>query len=191
MIKAGHKSTRFELINDIISKFKYTSYLEIGVNHDFCTFNKVVCAKKYGVDPFVHGVTHKMTSDEFFLSNKEKFDVIFIDGNHHHDFVYNDIVNSIKSINKNGVIILHDCYPPSVVFEQQSHCGTAWRALCEFKKQSYVDCITGDFDYGTTLMKIRDNKDQISFDCKFQDLQYKDISKFIKTFGYDQLINWL
>ena len=36
-------------------------------------FSKINVKKKVGIDP-VSGGTHRMTSDEFFSSNKEKFD---------------------------------------------------------------------------------------------------------------------
>ena len=43
-----------------------------------------------------------MTSDDFFLSNKDKFDVIFIDGLHIYEQVRKDVVNSINAINDGG-----------------------------------------------------------------------------------------
>ena len=52
-----------------------------------------------------------MTSDDFFRDNKEKFDLIFIDGLHETNQVDRDIENSLKFINKGGTILLHDCLP--------------------------------------------------------------------------------
>ena len=48
------------------------------------------------------------TSDNYFLKNKNKFDLIYIDGNHLYDFVKNDILNSLKCLNKNGIIVTDD-----------------------------------------------------------------------------------
>jgi hypothetical protein len=48
------------------------------------------------------------TSNNFFSMNKNKFDLIYIDGNHLYDFVKNDILNSLKSLNENGIIITDD-----------------------------------------------------------------------------------
>ena len=42
---------------------------------------KLILKKKIGVDP-VSGGNLRMTSDHFFKENKEKFDLIFIDGLH-------------------------------------------------------------------------------------------------------------
>ena len=48
------------------------------------------------------------TSDNFFLSNKIKFDLIYIDGNHLYEYVKRDISNSLKYLNINGIIVLDD-----------------------------------------------------------------------------------
>ena len=52
-----------------------------------------------------------MTSDEFFEQNKEKFDIVFIDGLHHSEQVYKDILNSLNILNEDGTIICHDMNP--------------------------------------------------------------------------------
>ncbi len=51
---------------------------------------------------------HRKTSDEFFLGNKNIFDLIYIDGNHLFEFVKKDIENSLKFINNDGLIVLDD-----------------------------------------------------------------------------------
>jgi len=47
-------------------------------------------------------------SDEFFKSNDVYFDLIYIDGNHLYNFVKSDLINSIKFINQNGLIVCDD-----------------------------------------------------------------------------------
>tara|TARA_B100001057_G_scaffold484881_1_gene563670 strand:+ start:476 stop:1072 length:597 start_codon:yes stop_codon:yes gene_type:complete len=51
---------------------------------------------------------HRKTSDNFFNKNQNMFDLIYIDGNHLFDFVKRDIINSLKFIKKDGIIILDD-----------------------------------------------------------------------------------
>ena len=51
---------------------------------------------------------HRKTSDEFFLGNKSIFDLIYIDGNHLFEFVKRDILNSLKFITEDGIIVLDD-----------------------------------------------------------------------------------
>jgi len=47
-------------------------------------------------------------SSEAFKQLKEKFDMIYIDGNHLYDFVLEDLVNSLEKINNNGLIVCDD-----------------------------------------------------------------------------------
>jgi predicted O-methyltransferase YrrM len=98
------KESRLDLINLAISKVNADSYLEIGCFKDKI-FSKIHVAHKIGVDP-ERGGNCRMTSDEFFKKNTDKFDVVFIDGLHHYDQVSRDFENSLKSLNSNGIIRL-------------------------------------------------------------------------------------
>ena len=80
---------RYDIIKKIIEKKKYSSYLEIGCFEDE-TFNKINTDKKVGVDPNSGGNV-RLTSDNFFKINKDRFDIIFIDGLHAFDQVKKDI----------------------------------------------------------------------------------------------------
>ena len=50
----------------------------------------------------------KMTSDEFFNENNNKFDLIYIDGDHSKDQVLKDLKNSWSILNKNGFLLIDD-----------------------------------------------------------------------------------
>ena len=50
----------------------------------------------------------KMNSNEFFLSNSKKYDLIFVDGDHSSIQVEIDINNSWKILNNGGYLILDD-----------------------------------------------------------------------------------
>jgi len=50
-------------------------------------------------------------SINFFYNEKEKYDFIFLDGSHRADYVYNEISSSLKILNTNGIILLHDYFP--------------------------------------------------------------------------------
>jgi hypothetical protein len=72
--------------------------------------------KKEGVDPYgKYEVAHRMTSQVFFAMNEyfwnKKYDVIFIDGFHFSPIVNQEIQESLKILNEDGVIILHDTTP--------------------------------------------------------------------------------
>ena len=84
---------RWNLIQYIIDRYKFKTYLEIGCDKDQ-SFSKINVKKKVGVDP-VSGGTIRSTSEEFFKNNNENFDIIFIDGLHYYKQVINDIKNSL------------------------------------------------------------------------------------------------
>ena len=84
----SNKPNRQFIVQDIIKRKNYKSYLEIGCFDDEL-FNFVNCEKKIGVDPVVGGNIRKK-SDDYFKDCNEKFDCIFIDGLH----TYNPDVNT-------------------------------------------------------------------------------------------------
>ena len=90
---------RYEIINLLIVKNGYKSYLEIGLDNGL-NFSKIKIDNKKSVDPALGQYSHakptyKLTSDDFFKQNKDKYDIIFIDGLHHSEQVYRDIKNSL------------------------------------------------------------------------------------------------
>jgi len=125
--------TRTEIINTLIKKHGYKSYLEIGVNtpaQPGYNWGGVECEYKAGVDPNVY-TTHKMTSDEFFEKNRESvfkrtYDFIFIDGLHLYEQVYKDVINALEILNDGGTIMLHDCNPTSEITQRRVRASDAW-----------------------------------------------------------------
>ena len=103
---------RWDLIEYLINKYKYSDYLEIGCDQDQL-FSKVRIKNKTGVDPISGGNIRK-TSDEFFRENKNKFDIIFIDGLHTYNQVKKDILDSINCLKDEGIVLVHDCMPDSL-----------------------------------------------------------------------------
>ena len=93
---------RHEIINLLITKNNYKSYLEIGLDNGF-NFSRIEINNKISVDPALGQYSHanptyKLTSDDFFSQNKNRYDIIFIDGLHHSEQVYKDIKNSFPFV---------------------------------------------------------------------------------------------
>ena len=100
---------RTELINYIIKKQGYETYLEIGLGTGK-NFAAITVKAKYSVDP--SGLADfRMESDEFFKFYDKKWDIIFIDGLHHADQVRRDIINSWNCLNDGGCLVIHDTNP--------------------------------------------------------------------------------
>jgi hypothetical protein len=112
------------ILNALIQKHNLKSYLEIGINNPSNNFDLIKCENKIGIDPSIVISKKKgnyelwgMTSDEFFdiNNNKFKYDLIFIDGLHHADQVKRDFENSLKCLNDNGFIVIHDVLPQNEI----------------------------------------------------------------------------
>ena len=178
--------TRIEFNQWLIDHFSFESYLEIGCFGDD-SFRPVRCARKVGVDP-ASGGTHRMTSDEFFAGNTERFDLVFIDGNHDQDFVSRDIANALRALTPRGIITLHDCWPPNAGYESLNMCGTGWRALAWQRQAPHTDVGVGDFDFGVGVVVQRSNTDPVVLSKPLSELRYADMTpKLMRLLGEEDL----
>tara|TARA_R110002060_G_scaffold66712_4_gene75494 strand:- start:1889 stop:2500 length:612 start_codon:yes stop_codon:yes gene_type:complete len=154
------QKTRTNLINYLIDNRGFKSYLEIGVQVPANNYDKIICEKKCGVDPAALGaVTHPMTSDKFFQDNIDSFDIIFIDGLHLSEQVAKDADNGLKCLNKNGVLVFHDCMPKMKLHAQRNResiqwNGDVWKAAM-YVRMNYknVNLTVLDMDYGCGVLE--------------------------------------
>ncbi len=158
-------ASRTAIINHLIHKYKFESYLEIGVR-DGRNFEKILAKKKIGVDPYptkeIKGL-HRVTSDNFFNKNRDLFDIIFIDGLHLEHQVDKDIEGSLGSLSKGGIIVMHDCNPPTEFHQRESYKvdnkfppwnGTVWKSFAKLRTKNsdlIMQCV--DCDWGVGVIK--------------------------------------
>jgi len=190
---------RWDLIKRIIKEKRFNSYLEIGCDDDY-SFSQIEVEKKIGVDPYSGG-NYKGTSDEFFLRNSDCFDCIFIDGLHEYDQVYKDIINSLKFLNKGGIILLHDCLPASV--HQQAvprykkiWNGDVWKAIVNIRTNADYDTITCYIDHGVSIIRKQKNVDRLNLNIdNFKNLKFKDFyynyKKYMRLVDYENIFDYL
>jgi predicted O-methyltransferase YrrM len=50
-------------------------------------------------------------AQDYLSSNKNKFDLIFLDGDHTAQGVYQELVLALPALSQNGIIVMHDIYP--------------------------------------------------------------------------------
>jgi len=169
---------RTSIINHFIQKNKYKTYLEIGIRNAATNFNRIICKHKEGIDPNPKcHATHIMTSDDFFtgILLDCKYDIIFIDGLHLEEQVMKDILNSLKHLNKNGTILVHDCNPKTKESQLEKKIkkpwnGTVWKAFSRLRMtrkdlEMYVICV----DQGIGIIR----KGKQSCFPKTQELTYE------------------
>ena len=147
---------RWDLLQLIIDKYNFQTYLEIGCDKDQ-SFSIIKINSKIGVDP-ISGGTIRSTSDEFFKTNDKKFDIIFIDGLHYYKQVLNDIKNSLMILNDNGFILVHDCLPNSLAQQAVPRYrgywnGDVWKAIVELRTNKDLNIFTSQIDFGVAVIR--------------------------------------
>ncbi len=158
---------RWEVINWLIQRLKYRSYLEIGVKDGVC-FNRVNLNadsdRKFGIDikPLIMAhYIYAMSSDEYFAETLATFDIIFIDGDHHEEQVDRDIQNALKCLAPNGTIVMHDCSPPDEKYANEERgekqvlwSGTAYRSFLKLRRVvPYLSMFVVDVDWGCGIIQ--------------------------------------
>ena len=168
---------RWDLIKYLINKNNYKNYLEIGCDQNQL-FSKIEIENKTGVDP-ESGGNIKTTSDDFFLNNTEKFDIIFIDGLHIYEQVKKDILNSINCLNEGGIVLVHDCMPDSLAKQavprfKMKWNGDVWKAIVDLRQNKDLDIYTCEMDEGIGIIKKNKNSEILKLDKPINKLKFKD-----------------
>jgi len=187
-----NSKTRLDLINFLIKKKNYKSYLEIGCHQD--EVFSLINIEKIGVDP-MSGGNFRGTSDEFFLQNNKKFDCIFIDGLHTYEQVIKDIKNSINFLSDDGTIILHDCLPSKITHQyvprsRYTWNGDVWKAIVEARTWEEVETYTILADQGLGVITKKKNSERLFIQknnfkkIKFKYL-YHNYKKIMRTITYN------
>ena len=179
---------RLNVIHTVVEMTRAKTYLEIGVASGDVFF-RVKARQKIAVDPLfkfstmkqirqiiknpwnVRNRYYEMTSDEYFSKRRATverrgLDVAFVDGLHTFEQSLRDVENCLRYLNEGGVIIVHDCNPPSdaAAFPAASidharnanvsgwtgvWCGDTWKTIVYLRSVNanlrifVLDCDTG------------------------------------------------
>jgi len=171
------KFSRFDVINFLIEKYNYKSYLEVGVQYALA-WDEIKCEHKVGVEPIhAHEDSRikKLYSDDFFAVNGEKFDIIFIDGDHNYEQVIKDIRNAKRFLNPSGAIVMHDCRPLNEEYGTNPYLnGTVWKAICEIRSERGWSICTLNDDHGVgVLMRGRMERLNVGPHLSYQEFERK------------------
>jgi hypothetical protein len=118
-----------------------------------------------------------MSTDDFFSQNKENFDIVYIDADHEYNQVIKDYNNSVDFLNENGIIFLHDLYPPDEYHTSPSLCYNSYKLLNYFMENNY-DIIINLDDYGSCSVF---NPKKIIISNFDHTITYNDVSIKIKN----------
>jgi tetratricopeptide (TPR) repeat protein len=164
----------FNLINDMlstldISRFKYSCSAETGI-----TDLTLQAHTHHGVSDLWPGETSELfytTSDMFFekhaaeLFSQDPINVAFVDGLHTWEQTYQDVLNCLNYLSHNGVILMHDCNPPTAA---AAHPAASWEAAAEMGLPGWEGLWCGDV--WKSLVQLRAARKDLNIfvlDCDF------------------------
>jgi hypothetical protein len=152
---------RKTILRELIPMLGAESYLELGLGNGEI-FVSVECAGKVSVNPeairmpgaspspgsgaekdgektevpLLHP-THRMSTDDFFETNRGEFDVIFIQGTHSSAQLERNLKSSLKALNPGGAVLCTNLFPP--VPPALEHAGRAtddgWKAWVKLRSE--------------------------------------------------------
>jgi len=146
----GYKETEHycNFLKWIVILTNCQSYLEIGVEYGTNIYQiKDLVKLCVGVD--LHNNLkddkieyHKIKTDSFFIQNKRSFDIILIDSNHNYEQLKKDFDNSLKILNKYGIIILHDTDPIDEKLLDRHFCDDAYKIVDYISSNKELNIVT-------------------------------------------------
>jgi predicted O-methyltransferase YrrM len=146
------------------------SYLELGIEYGINIENIKnevdICVGVDIKDEFnTDGIEfYKMTTDDFFKENNKNFDIIFIDANHDFKQVKKDFDNSLKILNKYGIIIIHDTDPIIEYLTRKEHCNDSYKIIDYLNEKEDLNIINLPIqETGLTLIMRKNDRRIFNF----------------------------
>jgi hypothetical protein len=197
---------RIQVIQYLLNIIDGKTYLEIGVEYgkSFCP---IAAQRKIAVDPIpasaqvrqhmlqhLNATYYQMTSDMFFTNkshilNDRKIDVAFIDGSHKYPQPLTDVENCLKYLNKNGIIVLHDCNPltesaavswPEPGANESADWvwnGNVWKTIVYLRScRNDINVFVLNCDYGLGIISKGEPENMLNFSSdQIDEMTYKDL----------------
>ncbi len=188
-VKEG--KTHKEILIHIAKLFNYKSYLEIGTQNPNNCFDHIPCEINISVDTDLSSkADYVMTSREFWKGIDleietehcpDKFDLIFIDGEHTHKENKNDLKEALKNLSPKGTIVMHDAKPwneesQRVPRETRQWNGDVWKTIVDHVALANHLVYTIDIDFGICCIHPFAPREQES----------RGITTFYEVFKNDQ-----
>ena len=211
---------RRDVIQTLIDTRGYKKYLEIGVflgklfysirakykiavdpNVKFTRFKLLKRSFKYKNNTNLTASSYKLTSDDFFakkaasLFKNRPIDICLVDGMHEYGFALRDVENSLKYLQPNGVIVMHDCNPANseaaVDFAtwkkndfKGNWNGDVWKAVVHLRSQrNDINVFVLDADFGLGVITWGQPESKLNFTAdEIQKFTYQDLERNRKEF---------
>jgi predicted O-methyltransferase YrrM len=156
-----------ELVAAIARFLKPTFYVELGCNSGD-TFEKVepYCSRAVAVDIKEDRFDHlqarglgdhfvcKDSLDYIATLDDETVELCFIDSSHQEEMTFREFSAIAPKMTKNGIILMHDSYPPNQDYEQSDKCGGVSRAVERIRKNNAMfEFVTMPCQFGLTIAR--------------------------------------
>jgi predicted O-methyltransferase YrrM len=153
-----------DLIAALAAFLRPSVYVELGTCNG-STFDRVAphCGVAFGVDLNVPSERQgdprfvQMDSVEYLKTLRaESVEFIFLDSSHEYEATLKELVEIERVLVPNGVLAMHDTYPPNEEQERQGYCGDVWRAAADLCiRRPGWQSMTLPAQYGITLARWR------------------------------------
>jgi hypothetical protein len=205
---------RKEVVQQLIDHKGFENYLEIGVflGHVFFDIN---AKHKVAVDPNVkysrfkllkrsfkynnsnlRATSIKLTSDDFFAREAPKIyrnreiDICLVDGMHEYGFALRDVENTLRYLQKGGVIVMHDCNPQTKAsnasYEEWERSGFAgmwngdvWKTIVHLRSlRNDINVFVLDTDQGLGIVTFGNPESKLNFSAEqIKALSYEELEQ--------------
>lgn len=216
--------SRTTIIQHLINKSNYNVYVEIGVERGL-NFFQINALLKIGIDPDfrIPGGFASLDNVRFYPTNSNEFfknppseilnmgiDIAFVDGLHTYEQSLRDVENSLKYLNPNGVIVMHDCLPRNeadampTLEEAKKHpdfkntwTGDVYKTILHLRslRHDLYVCVI-DTDFGIGIIKIGEPESMLALTAQeianftFSQLQ-ADKEKLLNLKPKEWFFQWL
>lgn len=160
------------LIKWIVKLTNCQNYLELGLEYgttiqEIKNYVNLCVGVDMSVKEIINGENiefYQLSTDEFFKNNNRNFDIIFIDADHNFNQVKKDFENSLKILNKYGIIILHDTDPIVKELLLPYHCSNAYQIVDYISQKTDLNIITLPIqETGLTLVMRKNDRRVFDF----------------------------
>ena len=167
-MKATHEqvSAYYEVITEIVKGCAFESFLEVGIGSGVLAckltercplLTRITGVDILGGDPPPDGVEwiREVASDDFFRTDDRTWDCIFVDGDHMRPQATRDTVNAMRVLNDDGLLFLHDTYPPNDLDQTVGHmvCGDVYKTYFALAERTDLEVVTLPLWCGLTIVR--------------------------------------
>ncbi len=165
--KRSHVSVVKMIAEGLRAVGQLSVYLELGTAKGAC-FNQVAPLADVAIavdhDPdkyeYVYQnknlVWHASTTKEFLKRYRgDPFDLVFVDAGHEFESSWYDFQHVAPLVRSNGIILLHDTYPPNENFLHPDLSGDTWKTAWKIRQElsNKYEIVTLPFYFGISIVR--------------------------------------